>query len=43
VAKDNELVVPMSAQPADVASALVALLEELIPAVAEPALASATP
>jgi transcription-repair coupling factor (superfamily II helicase) len=43
VAKDNELVVPVAAKPAEVAAALVALLEELIPAVDEPALASATP
>jgi hypothetical protein len=43
VAKDNELVVPVAAKPAEVASSLVALLEELIPAAVEPALASATP
>jgi transcription-repair coupling factor (superfamily II helicase) len=40
---DGELVVPVAARSADVASELVALLQALIPAAVEPALASATP
>jgi transcription-repair coupling factor (superfamily II helicase) len=40
---DGELVVPVAARSADVASELVALLQALIPASVEPALASATP
>jgi transcription-repair coupling factor (superfamily II helicase) len=49
VAKEDELVVPMSVAPADVAMALVDLLRELLPPPAEesdaaaPALASAAP
>ena len=53
VAKDDELVVPVSAAPAEVATALVDLLRDLLPPPAEtasegpagaaPALASATP
>jgi hypothetical protein len=41
----GELVVPVSAKPADVPTALVELLQELLPAPApeEPALASAAP
>jgi hypothetical protein len=43
VAKEEELVVPISAPAAEVATTIVDLLQELIPAVAEPALASAAP
>jgi transcription-repair coupling factor (superfamily II helicase) len=43
VAKEEELVVPIGAPAAEVATAIVDLLQELIPAVAEPALASAAP
>jgi transcription-repair coupling factor (superfamily II helicase) len=43
VAKDDELVVPLAVPAANVATALVDLLRELIPADAEPALASAAP
>jgi len=46
VAKDDELVVPIAAPPAEVAVAIVDLLQELLPApadTAEPALASAAP
>src|SRR3954467_3760882 len=53
VAKEDELVVPVTTAPADVATTLVALLRELLPPPAEtpadgsvagtPALASATP
>jgi transcription-repair coupling factor (superfamily II helicase) len=40
---DGELVVPVAAKAAEVATALVELLQELLPAPAEPALASAAP
>jgi transcription-repair coupling factor (superfamily II helicase) len=43
VAKEEELVVPIGAPAAEVATTIVDLLQELIPAVAEPALASAAP
>jgi transcription-repair coupling factor (superfamily II helicase) len=43
VAKEDELVVPLRVPAAEVATAIVDLLQELIPAVAEPALASAAP
>jgi transcription-repair coupling factor (superfamily II helicase) len=46
VAKDDELVVPIATPPAEVARAIVDLLQELLPApadTAEPALASAAP
>ena len=49
VAKDDgEIAIPLSVKPADVASTLVALLDELVPPPADepsevPALASATP
>src|SRR6478672_1594492 len=39
VAKEDELVVPLSVPAAEVATTIVDLLQELIPAVAEPALA----
>ncbi len=40
---DGELVVPVAAKAAEVATTLVELLQELLPAPAEPALASAAP
>jgi transcription-repair coupling factor (superfamily II helicase) len=46
VAKDDELVVPIAAPAAEVATAIVELLQELVPAPADPgapALASAAP
>jgi hypothetical protein len=45
VAKEDELVVPLAAQPGEVANALVELLQELLPAPVStaPALASAAP
>jgi transcription-repair coupling factor (superfamily II helicase) len=43
VAKEEELVVPIGAPAAEVATTIVDLLQELIPTVAEPALASAAP
>jgi transcription-repair coupling factor (superfamily II helicase) len=43
VAKDDEIVVPVAGKPEGVASALVALLAELIPAPDETALTSAAP